>query len=282
MKFTTTISLAGWCALALVVSPLNSNADESSAQGTPFQGKVSSVDKDTRTLIIDSQSYQVLPTTQIKKDNQAANFESIKPGEQLSGVYKKSAEDKMEVISLELGSATGGTADSAEATSGQSGESFSGKVAKIDPTAKTITIGTDTYQVLPTTRINIDGRAATFTQIQTGKQVSGNYKQSAENKKEIISMQIGSAVGGTKDSTATETGARFNGKITKVDTAAQTFTIGTRTFQLLPTTQLSTTGGGTASISNLKVGQTVSGTYKQSAENKMEVVSLQVGSSAKP
>lgn len=282
MKPFKEISLTGVVALALAVSAFTVTAADTSAQGTSFRGKVSSVDKDAKTLTINSQSYQVLPTTRIMKDNQPVDFDMIQVGEQLSGVYKKSAENKMELLMLNVDEAVGGTSDSSDTTSGQSdqsGESFSGKVSKVNAASKTVTIDNETYYVLPTSRITVGNKPATFTQIQSGKQVSGNYKESAENHKEILSLNIGSAVGGTKNTASKESGTSFYGTITKVDPSAQTFNIGRRTFQILQTTHMVSQTGGDVDISNLKVGQKVSGTYKQSAEGKMEVLSLDVGGS---
>lgn len=251
-------------------------------KGASFSGKVSRADPESKTLTIGSQTYRVLPTTRITKGGEQASFEDIKAGTQLSGQYKQSAENKMEVLSLEIPqTAVGGTQSGSTTqtgTSAKTGTSFSGKVSKIDPSAKTLTVGSQTIHVLPTTRITSDDdQQVSFNDIKVGEQLSGQYKQSAENKLEALTIEVQQAVGGTKDSATSQQGSSFTGKVSSIDPAARTLMIGNRTFQLLPTTTITTESGQPATLTSVKANQEVSGTYKQSADGKLELLTLRVG-----
>jgi ribosomal protein S1 len=268
------MALASILAIGLA-APLNLKADDASAEGTPVKGKISSVDKTSQTVTVDNQTYQVLPTTQIKKNNQAATFSDLAVGQQLTANYKKSSEGKMELLSAEVGAQD--TASSSASADGNG--TFSGRISKVDTKAGTFTIAGQTYQVVATSQLMRDQKRASINDLKPGERLAGQYKMSAENKMEVLHANIGatsSAVGGTRDIGSTDTGASFSGKVTKVDLAAQTFMIGNKTYQLLPTTTIASTDGTTATVVDLKENPHVTGTYKKSAEGKLEVTSLHI------
>jgi ribosomal protein S1 len=286
MKSIRKMMTAGLLAMGMAALLSNSIADDSVAGGASFKGKVSSVDATAQTVVIDGQTYQVLRTSQIKKTDQPATINDLAVGAEVSGQYKRSAENKMEVLSMDIinqGStvAVGGTTD---ATTSDSRSAFSGRVSQIDTAAKTVTIGDRTYQVLATSRLMRDSKPVAINDIKVGQHISGYYKTSTENKMEVLTADIGSAimpaVGGTRNVPTTQAGASFNGRVTKVDPATQTITVGRQTFQLLPTSTITTGNGSPATLAEVKATQQVSGTYHKSAEGKMEVLTMQIGGKA--
>lgn len=74
-----------------------------SEAGASFGGKVAKTDKSTQTLTIGKRTFQILPTTPITRNGTPASFDDVKAGEEVSGNYKKSAEGKMELLSLRIG-----------------------------------------------------------------------------------------------------------------------------------------------------------------------------------
>ena len=71
------------------------------------------------------------------------------------------------------------------------GTPFHGKVASVDATAMTFTVGTMTIAATSKTKITKDGQPATFTDITTGENVSGSYKKDAAGKLTATSVKIG-------------------------------------------------------------------------------------------
>jgi ribosomal protein S1 len=273
MRSVTKLTLAGLLAFGLAASLPSASAQDAAA----FSGKVSSVDKSAQTVVINNQTYHLLPTSRITKNQLPATASDLAVGEQVSGQFKNSAENQMEVLTLDIAQATGGTIGTGTA---ESGASFSGRVTKVDPSAKTVMVGGQTYQVLATSKIMRDNKPASLNEIKPGQQVAGVYKTSAENKMEVLTMDVGgrgAAVGGTGDTTTGSTGATVSGKVTKVDPVTQTVTIGNRTFHVLPTTTITTTDGSAATLGNVQANQTVSGTYKKATTGNLELLTLKVG-----
>jgi len=286
MKSIRSMAIAGLLALCIAAFVPNSFANDSTAGGALFKGKVSSVDATAQTVVINGQTYQVLRTSQIKKTDQPATINDLAVGVEVSGQYKRSAENRMEVLSMDIinqGStvAVGGTTD---ATTSDSRSGFSGRVSKVDPAAKTVTIGDRTYQVLATSRLMRDSKPVAINDIKVGQQISGYYKTSAENKMEVLTADIGGrftpAVGGTPNVPTTQAGASFSGRVIKIDPATQTIIVGRQTFQLLPTSTITMGNGNPATLAEVKAYQQVSGTYHKSVEGKMEILNLQIGGSA--
>lgn len=161
------------------------------------------------------------------------------------------------------------------------GAKFSGKVSSVDRSSQTVTVDGEKYQLLPTSRITKQDRSASASDLAEGQQVDGRYKRSAEDKLEVLTLDIAkdsdSAIGGTRDRTQRETGATFQGRLGKIDRANQTIRVGNHTYHILPTTTMTRGSGGTTTLSDLKQDQRVTGTYKESAEGRRELISIEVG-----
>jgi hypothetical protein len=71
---------------------------------------------------------------------------------------------------------------------------FNGPVAAIDKTAKTVTIGKNklrVFQITGETKINKDKKPATLDQISVGEIVGGSYRESADGKLEVMTLNAG-------------------------------------------------------------------------------------------
>jgi hypothetical protein len=71
---------------------------------------------------------------------------------------------------------------------------FSGPIAAVDKTAKTITVGKNklrVFQITGETKINKDKKPATLDQIVAGEVVGGSYRENAEGKLEIVTLNAG-------------------------------------------------------------------------------------------
>ena len=277
MKSIRRMTLAAVLATSLAMFTLNTTAQPSGGSESTVKGKVTSVDKSSQTIVIDGRTFQLLPTTRVTSNDQQVSIDNLKTGQQVSGQYKQSAENKMELTSLEVSESVGGTSDS---SSGESGNNFSGKVSKVN-SASTVSIGGQTYHILPTTRITKNDQPASISDLKAGTQVSGQYKKSAENNMEVLTLEISPAVGGTDNTTGGTSsesggGTKFSGKVSNVDMTRQRITIGNRTYQMLPTSTLSLPNGKQTTLTNLKPNQQVSGTYKESTSGNFEILSMQV------
>ena len=72
---------------------------------TPYHGKVESVDTSAQTLTVGSLTLQVGSSTKISNaaTHEDATLDSIKPGEFVSGAYKKTSDGNLEAISIHIG-----------------------------------------------------------------------------------------------------------------------------------------------------------------------------------
>jgi hypothetical protein len=71
---------------------------------------------------------------------------------------------------------------------------FSGPVAAVDKTAKTITVGKNklrVFQITSETKINKDKKPATLDQIVAGEVVGGSYRENADGKLEVVTLNAG-------------------------------------------------------------------------------------------
>jgi len=85
---------------------------------------------------------------------------------------------------------------------------FHGKVAAVDATAQTLTVGTMTITVTSSTKISqaATGEAATFSDITVGEFVSGTYKKGHDGELKATTIHIGKKAG-KKKSSASDAGA---------------------------------------------------------------------------
>jgi len=75
-------------------------------------------------------------------------------------------------------------------------------------------------------------------------------------------------------------GTPFHGKVATVDTAGSTFTVGQSTINVTAETKI-TKEGKPASMSDITVGEKVSGSYKKDEAGKLNAVSVHVGEKKK-
>jgi len=68
---------------------------------------------------------------------------------------------------------------------------FHGKVASVDATAMTFSVGTLTLGITSTTKITKDGKPAVFADITAGETVRGAYKQDEAGRFNATSVKIG-------------------------------------------------------------------------------------------
>lgn len=72
---------------------------------------------------------------------------------------------------------------------------FHGKLAALDKNAKTITVGTRTFQITSQTRINKAGKPATLEDGVVGEDVSGYVKPTEDGKLNATTVNFGPKVG---------------------------------------------------------------------------------------
>ena len=68
---------------------------------------------------------------------------------------------------------------------------FHGKVASVDATAMTFSVGTLTIGITSTTKITKDGKPAVFADVTAGENVSGAYKKDDSGRLNATSVKIG-------------------------------------------------------------------------------------------
>ena len=68
---------------------------------------------------------------------------------------------------------------------------FHGKVAAVDATAMTVTVGTKTYNVTSSTVITKDAKPATLADITVGETISGYAKKDAAGKLNATTINVG-------------------------------------------------------------------------------------------
>lgn len=89
-------------------SPASSPA-EMSGRALPFQGKIASVDKAAKTFTIESKKGEgrtfVVPDTvkPVKGSNAPATWDELTVGQIVRGTYRKNADGKSEIVSLQAG-----------------------------------------------------------------------------------------------------------------------------------------------------------------------------------
>ena len=93
---------------------------------------------------------------------------------------------------------------------------FHGKLDAVDNTAKTITVGSRTFQITSQTKIKKDGKPATLGDGVVGENVAGTYKKNSDGKLDAGSVNFGekaskaSKAAAPEKSAAPETGTTTN------------------------------------------------------------------------
>jgi len=277
--FAVTIwGLVSWGETGAQVAQPNEPAstnEVSTSSDTVVTGRVTSVNPLQRVLMIDERPFHLLPTTRITRgDREVVTAEELQAGDMVAGKFKPNGANKMELLSLSIKPAVGAADGGGER---ESGESFGGRVAEIDPTARTLTVGREKYFVLPTSKITSSNQPAQLKDIDVGESVTGRFRESAQGRAEIVSLEIPKTVGGTVAPPQSSSGGSFSGKVSSVDLTAQTLTVGGQTYAVLPITKFVLPAGQAATLRNVREEQQVSGTYRQGAEGNRELLSLQVG-----
>jgi hypothetical protein len=72
---------------------------------------------------------------------------------------------------------------------------FNGKISAVDKNAKTITLeGKEkarVFLITSETRIRKERKPATLDEVQVGERVGGSYRESAEGKMELLTLNVG-------------------------------------------------------------------------------------------
>jgi hypothetical protein len=118
------LSLFTLCAAAVLVVPASSRAQamtnapatatetapaKKHHNGTPpFHGKLEAVDTNAMTLTVGKRTFSVTSATTITKDGKPAMLADGVTGESVSGTYKKTADGKMDALTVHFGDKTGG------------------------------------------------------------------------------------------------------------------------------------------------------------------------------
>lgn len=68
---------------------------------------------------------------------------------------------------------------------------FNGKVKAIDNTAKTLSVGNETFQITSETKITKLGKPATLSDGAEGDQVAGSYHKDADGKLDATTVRFG-------------------------------------------------------------------------------------------
>lgn len=78
-----------------------------------------------------------------------------------------------------------------DAPKGERGLPFRGKVAALDKTAKTVTVGERVFQVTSDTKIRKDGKPATLDDAVVGDEIGGTYTKGDDGKLTAKTLRIG-------------------------------------------------------------------------------------------
>lgn len=80
---------------------------EKKARSTPFNGKVSAVDKAAKTVTLEGKEkvrvFQITSETKIHKDKKPATLDDVMVGDRVGGAYRETSEGKMELVTLNTG-----------------------------------------------------------------------------------------------------------------------------------------------------------------------------------
>ncbi len=81
-------------------------APKKKAKGMPFNGKISAIDKPSKTVTLEgkekSRTFQITSETKITKDKKPATLEDVIIGERVGGYARESTDGKLEVVTLNV------------------------------------------------------------------------------------------------------------------------------------------------------------------------------------
>lgn len=81
---------------------------------------------------------------------------------------------------------------------------YHGKVAAVDASAKTFTVGKRTFKVTDQTKITKEGATATMADIMVGEKVSGSYWKKDDGSLEAKSVKVGAKMESSAAATTDE------------------------------------------------------------------------------
>jgi hypothetical protein len=68
---------------------------------------------------------------------------------------------------------------------------FKGKITAVDKSAKTVTVGGNTYHVTSDTKIVKGNKPGTFDDAVAGEEAGGAYRKSEDGKMNLVSLRVG-------------------------------------------------------------------------------------------
>jgi hypothetical protein len=86
---------------------------------------------------------------------------------------------------------TNAPAKKAEKKPGNGPLPFHGNIKSIDNSAKTLSVGKETFQITSETKITKQGKPATLADGAEGEPVAGSYKKEADGKLNAVSIRFG-------------------------------------------------------------------------------------------
>ena len=91
-------------------APATPPAAEKKARALPFRGKVGAVDKVAKTVTLEGSErarvFQITSQSKIRKDKKPATLDEVMVGDRVGGSQRESADGKLEVVTLNVTSAT--------------------------------------------------------------------------------------------------------------------------------------------------------------------------------
>lgn len=111
IKSILKIGLLGLLAVAVAGTPIalhaqdapSNNQPTAKARNVPFHGKLKAVDNTAKTITIGTHTIQITSETRINKDGKPATLGDGVVGENVSGLFKRSADGKFEALSINFG-----------------------------------------------------------------------------------------------------------------------------------------------------------------------------------
>src|SRR3954447_7988604 len=95
-------------------------ASEKKGRGLPFHGNVAAVDKSAKTITMEGKKQRVFhltPETKINKDKKPTTIASLAAGDYVGGYAREMADGKLELVTLNIGSATNKSKSAAQKSS---------------------------------------------------------------------------------------------------------------------------------------------------------------------
>jgi hypothetical protein len=115
-KSITTFAFAGLLAIVIAGAPVRGLAEDKPAaekketaagekkkRATPFNGKITAVDKTAKTIKVGERTFQITSETKISKAGKPATLDDAVVGEKVGGAYRNTEDGKMAVTTVRFG-----------------------------------------------------------------------------------------------------------------------------------------------------------------------------------